>query len=533
MPKINSKASDIEIPKTIQRSSQQQAFIEVVKNEKCNVILRARAGCGKTTTIMDAVQEIIKNHLGQCAILAYNKSISEELKYKLQKMGIDWKQAEAGTVHSFGLRSWRKVCPNIIIDGKKVSKIIDELFRSSRFLQKNAAVTARLVSLAKQNGFGFFHPLTDENAWFTIIEHYSIDEDIADGDKQEDLIEHAVKIFRMSQEKDREIIDFDDMILAPLTYDSKFWPYDFVFVDEAQDISATRLALAMKMMKPKTGRLIAVGDDRQAIYGFTGAQADSLDNIQKELNSKVLPLTVTYRCPKKVVQEANHIVDDLKAHESAPEGNVRKIPFYVQKEKKTDFWFKAEELHPVDSVILCRNVKPLVQLAYQMLKEGLGCRIEGREIGEGLVALANRWKNITNLGDLSDRLKEFEGKMKQRFLAKGQEGKAQEIEDKCQTLQALIERCMTQNQYEIFNLVSSIRELFGDTVPGQTPNVVTLSTIHKSKGREWDKVYLLDKEGTLPSRYARKQWQLVQEANLEYVAITRAKKELIYIQKGR
>lgn len=528
MPTIKSSATEIEIPKTIQRSSQQQAFIECVKNEKCNIILKARAGCGKTTTIMDAVQEIINSHLGQCAILAYNKSISEELKFKLQKMGIDWKSGEAGTVHSFGLRSWRKVCPNIQIDGKKIYKIIDTLLPSSKFLQKNASVTSRLVSLAKQNGFGFFHPIADMENWFEIIEHYSIDEDIADGDKPEDLIENAIRIFKLSQEKDYEVIDFDDMILAPLTYNSKFWPYDFVFVDEAQDISSTRLALAMKMMKPKIGRLIAVGDDRQAIYGFTGANAESLNHIQQELNSKVLPLTVTYRCPKNIVKEANSIVADLKAHELAIEGEIRKIKFYGEKNVP---WFTKEILSPKDSVILCRNTKPLVQLAYQLLKSGIGCRIEGREIGEGLIAMATRWKSISALGDLSDRLHDFESKMKSRFLAKGQEAKAQEVEDKCQTLQALIERCMTQGKHSLYDLQASIRELFGDTIPGQVPNVIVLSTIHKSKGREWDKVYLLDKEGTLPSRYARKEWQLVQEENLEYVAITRSKKELIYIQR--
>lgn len=532
MPKINSNTPDIEVPKTIQRSPQQQDFIDCMKKEKSNIILRARAGCGKTTTIMDAVQEIAANRLGQCAILAYNKSISEELKHRIQKMGIDWKQAEAGTVHSFGLRSWKKMTnPQLEIDGKKISKIIDPLIPSSKFLQRNAGVTARLISIAKGNGFGFFHAINDMENWFEIIEHFGIEEDLSDGAKIEELIENAIQIFKLSQEKDRSVIDFDDMILAPLTYNSPFWAYDFVFVDEAQDISRIRLALAMKMMKPKTGRLIAVGDDRQAIYGFTGADAESLNRIQKELNSKVLPLTVTYRCPKNIVKEANSLVADLTAHESAQEGNVRKIPFYSQDPVR--IWYQTEKLSPQDSVILCRNVKPLIQLAFFMIKDGVGCRIEGREIGEGLIVLANRFKNIQSLDDLSELLSEYEKKKKSQFLAKGQEAKAQEIEDKCQTLQALIEGCMIKGQTDIYALTTSIRDLFGDTPPGTKPNVITLSTIHKSKGREWDNVYLLDREGTLPSKYARKQWQMVQEANLEYVAITRAKKQLTYIQKGR
>lgn len=531
MPTIKSETPDIVIAKSHPLSIQQQNFVDCIKNEKVNIILQARAGTGKTTTIMAAVEDIVKERLGQCAILAYNKAIAEELKHRLLEKGIDWKSAEAGTVHSFGLRSWKKAAnKTLVIDGKKVIKIIDKLAVNDPFLQRNGFVTSRAIGLAKQNGFGFFHGIADQSHWFDLLEFYNLDEDLADRDKPEELIERAIKIFMLSQEKDRDEIDFDDMILAPLVHNSPFWQYDFVFVDEAQDISSTRLALARKLMKPKWGRLIAVGDDRQAIYGFTGAQADSLDHIQKELNSKILPLTVTYRCGKNIVKEANALVPDLEAYLDNQDGVIREVGFY---NKKGDVWFKRETLSPKDSVVLCRNMKPLVQLAYTMLKEGIGCRIEGREIGEGLVTLANKWKSVRDLDALSDRLSDFEAKKKSKFLSKGQEVKAQEVEDKCQTLQALIERCVTKDQHEIYHLVNSIRELFGDTLPGTVPNVVVLSTIHKSKGREWEQVFLLDREGTLPSKYARKDWQLIQEANLEYVAITRAKKELVYVNRSR
>jgi DNA helicase II / ATP-dependent DNA helicase PcrA len=75
-------------------------------------------------------------------------------------------------------------------------------------------------------------------------------------------------------------------------------------------------------------------------------------------------------------------------------------------------------------------------------------------------------------------------------------------------------------------VIAWIEELFGDNVTG----VVVLSTIHKSKGREWTTVYWLNRAQTCPSRYATLPWMQEQERNLCYVAATRAMKELIEIE---
>jgi hypothetical protein len=224
-----------------------------------------------------------------------------------------------------------------------------------------------------------------------------------------------------------------------------------------------------------------------------------------------------------VVREANKLVDDLVAHESAPEGIVRSMPVYDEKNQP---WF-LKNPPAVTSAILCRNTKPLIEQAYLFLANGIGCRVEGREIGEGLINLAKRWKNVTTTHQLTVKLSEYKLKEMQKFMAKGKEDRAQAIEDKVGALNAVISRVNSQNQFLVQDVVSSIRGLFGDTKPGDTPKVVTLSTIHKSKGREWNTVYLLDRANTLPSKYARKEWQMNQEANLEYVAITRSKNELV------
>jgi len=535
-------------------SDQQRAVVDWIRNGDGSLNLIARAGCGKTYTLVrGAIRAIVEEGLGEVALMAFNKSAANEFKERLgalaRETGDDrfsnWKHVDAGTVHSFGFRAVRRWAPDVKVEDKKVFHILDDLAAVERQNQMNtkgmrdarapvyereATPIRKLVSLAKQSAFGFLVPLEDRHAWYELAIHHAINE-MTDDATLDEVIEAAIVALRVSVEYDKEIVDFDDMILAPLIHNLKLWPKDWVLIDEAQDTNAARRALALKLLKPLTGRLIAVGDDRQAIYGFTGADSDALDLIAQELGSWTLPLTLTYRCPKAVVAEANQMVPDLEAHETAPEGKVRFEPATKElphPHNGSAWWFTMEDL-TADDAILCRNNKPLVETAYAMLAEGLGCRIEGREIGEGLVKLATRWKRVRTLGALADKLVEYRDREIQKWQAKGREDRAQSVEDRVGALTAIIDRLVADKKTDVSDLVDWIRSLFGDTPNGETPDVVTLSSIHKAKGREWTRVFLLYRNETLPSCWARKPWQLRQEENLEYVAVTRAKNELIYV----
>ncbi len=62
-------------------------------------------------------------------------------------------------------------------------------------------------------------------------------------------------------------------------------------------------------------------------------------------------------------------------------------------------------------------------------------------------------------------------------------------------------------------------------------DAIVLSSIHKSKGLEYDNVFLL-RPDLIPSKFAKTEEELRQENNLMFVAITRAKKEFKYIYKN-
>lgn len=515
-------------------SAQQQAVHDFVVNGTGSANVEARAGCGKTFTLVQGViKPIVENSLGELAIMAFNKSAAEEFSQRINVLAngdsrYKWPKVAAGTVHSFGLGAVRKWSRTVKIDGNKVHEILKMLARLDptvdlnsqdvSIYERESGSLTKLVSLAKQSGIGFLTNIQDVRAWHDLINHHDID---SDHDTNSDaLVQAAIVTLQASIKQDKEIIDFDDMIFCPLYHNLTFYQKDWVLIDEAQDTNPARRALALKMLKPN-GRLIAVGDDRQAIYGFTGADANALDLIADEVNAVRLPLTVTYRCPKAVVKSANRLVPDLEAHETAPEGVVRSIP-RVSKDKKE--FFVTEALTGADAV-LCRNVAPLLDLAYSMLGAGHPCMLEGRDIGEGLIKLATRWKSVHTLGQLCEKLRDWKDREVQKWQAKDKPMMAQAAEDKANALRYIASALMSDGFVDVADLVTWVRELFA----GGKENATTLTTVHKSKGREWPRVFILERAKTMPSKWAKKDWQLKQEANLEYVAITRAESELVFV----
>lgn len=485
----------------MQFSPQQNAFLDWATSGTGSCVLEAVAGAGKTTTILEAAARMA----GQVAILAYNKKISEEIKAKLVKRGLDYKKAQAGTVHSFGFSALRKAFPGVRVADDKVFFLIPENMKTY------SAPICALVSHAKQRALGVVGPaVTDRAAWWDIAEHHDTLESEEPG---EAIITTAIQVLQKSS-RDTATIDFDDMVYLPLVHRCRFWQFDVVMVDEAQDTNPARRALVRALVR-RGGRVIAVGDRHQAIYGFTGADAQSLDLIAQDFACVRLPLTTTYRCPKTVVEFAQQWVSHITAAETAPEGSVTSTTM-------EDFMVRNDLTE--GSAVLCRNTKPLVALAFALIRRRIACRVEGRDVGASIKKLVLRWR-VKTLEALQNRLETYLERETTKLLAKKQEARLQTVEDTVETIKIIIQQCQAEGRQLVSDAVAYIDQLFGDGVTG----MLVLSTIHKSKGREWERVYWLDRRNTCPSKWARQQWQLDQEHNLCYVAATRAQSELIEI----
>src|ERR1700685_1896029 len=93
-------------------SPQKQALFDWVKAGSGSAFLRARAGCGKTTTLVGACALMT----GSVALAAYNKKIAVEIGAKLKEAGVSDNSVRAGTFHSFGYSAVRRVMPKAKLD---------------------------------------------------------------------------------------------------------------------------------------------------------------------------------------------------------------------------------------------------------------------------------------------------------------------------------------------------------------------------------------------------------------------------------
>jgi DNA helicase-2/ATP-dependent DNA helicase PcrA len=487
-------------------SPQQLGVFVAVTTPGGNLEIKAVAGSGKTTTLVECCARM----MGRVAFAAYNRKIADEIKVRVSQFG----NVTAGTFHSFGLTAWKEFCgnPRVKVESGK-GRILAAQLGQAWELRK---FTSKALAFAKS---AMLLP-SDSDDWFEqVFTHHDVWDELDDSLTYSDGIAGVKALLSASIIESEKLIDFEDMLYMPLICDAKFPQYDWVLIDEAQDSNRGRREIASRMLKPGSGRLVAVGDPHQAIYGFTGADNDAMEIIRAQMKCEELPLTVSYRCPQAVVRHAQKYVSHIEAAPDALEGHVHEID-------ERQFW-KDKDLLQKDDAILCRNTKPLIDLAFELIRNNIGCHVEGREIGESLIKLVEKFKSAGTLAQLTEDLHDYKVMEMTKLINKGQDAKAAGVEDRVDTLLVVIESLNPWADPLEVKLKLSV--LFGDTTPGQPSPSLTLATIHKSKGREWDRVWIWGANKYQPSRFAKKDWQKQQETNLRYVSITRAKKELVEV----
>lgn len=288
-----------------------------------------------------------------------------------------------------------------------------------------------------------------------------------------------------------------------------------IVVHNCQDTNEVRRRLAQWVLRPN-GRMVAVGDPKQSVYGFCGASEGAMDLIKRDMNSVELPLTITYRCPKSVVALAQTLVPDIQAHESSPEGIVRTISHQA-------FW--KEDFRDTD-VILCRNTRPLIGVAKRLRKMGIPCAVEGAN-GKALIAMASKWGEDIQISAMESKLAGYVNLQVIKWEAKNRLDKAEGIKER---YECLLDIASELEEFDsVKSLVKHIEEMFGERYGEDNRRILRLCTVHRAKGREWDRVFLLGRNVYMPSKWAKAEWELGQEDNLVYVAWTRVKEELVEV----
>lgn len=483
-------------------SKYQQAIYSFIENGQGNAVVDAVAGSGKSTTIINALASIPEDQT--VLFLAFNKSIVEELKIKVSMQ----QNVEVMTLHSLGAKALMNTY-NCKIQGDKYKAHLNEGIRLGAYkplmdidfeeVAEYKSNINKLIDLVRVN-------LCNSTEQFADL---AMKHDLNLIDNECDI---AAQVVRWGY-KQMDYIDFTDMIYFPVMKNVKMPHYDWVFIDECQDLNAAQRELFLRCVKPG-GRFVAVGDPRQAIYGFAGADVQSFNLLKAIPNTTELPLSVCYRCDADIIKLAKNLVPQIEAKENAEKGTINNEA-------------SIKDVEDGD-MVLCRVTAPLTKLCMSYIANGVKAYIKGRDIGVNLINMLNRTKR----NHIEDALKVFNKellKIEKRVseALKCSPGEARQssqftsYEDKVQALIVLSEGLTTTNQ-----LIKRIESIFSE----DNKQGICLSTIHKSKGLEANNVFILCPEKMYHKASMRVDWMAEQEANLVYVAYTRAKHYLGFIK---
>lgn len=475
-------------PKTFTPSKYQENIRDFVLNSDKPLQIKAYAGSGKTSTNA-WVCGFIPERSTDVAMMVFSKANQLDMEKKIPS----W--IPATTTHSAGYADIRRAWGNSVkVDDRKVWSLLRETYANNWDIRDNGPQIVKLISLCKNT----LREPNEDNLNY-LCQRFSIN---LNGDSDE-VYEAVDTLYRKSIER-RDTIDFDDMLFLPASKCVPVAKHDLLFVDEYQDNNE-----AQKQYYLQTGaRIVFVGDDHQAVYGFRGAMIGAMAEMQERLGAESLSLPISYRCAKSIIALAQTLVPEIQARENAPDGIIQDVN-------------SLSTIKPGD-MVLCRNNAPLVRPCFKLIASGIKANIKGRDLGTGLVSFVKKIEKKfrpSTFRELLITMQDYVMSERRKLIDLGKDSQAAKLEDDSETVIAL-----SDGVYSVSELEARISKIFSDDTPG-----ITFSTIHKAKGLEADRVFVLNRELLSPQKYDKQAWQLEQLFNLTYVCYTRARHELYFV----
>lgn len=497
-------------------SKYQKEIFKFIKYGTGNAVINAKAGSGKTTTLIKSMSYIPESE--NVIFLAFNKSIEQELSEKLK----DFDNVRAKTYHGLGYSILKE---NV---GRNNKLNVCE-YKYSSYINSNIHKLSPIYpSLSKQ------HKVIYKNNIKLLVDYcrynlaQSIDEVNILCDKYgitilSDECDIVLRVLEWGK-NELDDIDYTDMIWICIEKDleTRIFKFDYIFIDEAQDSSIMQQSLIKKCYKRGT-RFVAIGDESQCINAFAGADQEAFDKFKNEINTTTFDMPITYRCPKSIVEHVNKNTNVNII--SAPGAIIGAINYDVSP-------FEPKN----NDMVLCRNTAHLVKLYMMYNKINKKSYLKGRNIADEFISLVKNTKQdylslnmmcdgvfprlYLYLFELINKEIELTGLEYEEII------NTKKIIDIIDAIKAL--ECLSEGLVTTEELLNKINVIFTE----EKKDGVCLSTIHKAKGLEADNVFILC-PSLMPSKYARKKWEIDSENNLKYVALTRSKRTLNYISEKK
>ena len=452
-------------------------------------------------------------------IVAFNRDIRQEIKAKVINAG--HKNVQVDTFHSLGYkilnanfnRRFVNTGPNEYKYSNYISNNISQLSTINTF-RLGKQFSQYLSNIQNLVNFGRCYLSETVEDLDKVCERYGI---ICIADEKE----VAVKVLEWG-EKCLDEIDYTDMVWLPNTLhlDSKFYKYDWIIVDECQDLNMVEKDMLFTCRRMGT-RMLFFGDKAQAIYSFSGADSEAFDKLRELEDTIQLPLSISYRCPKNIVEYGHYLVPTIE---------------YDKKNKIKGEIIENANLSDVKDgdMILCRNNAPLAKIYIELLRNGIKTKILGKDYSANLSkTIKNTKEELLNV-DLS--MQGVFSKLYDIFydLVETTMHKQNITKEEALTSSSIIAKLDEIKVLEILSegLTTSkeLQERINDIFTDNKESGIILSTIHKSKGLESPNVYIACKS-LMPSKTAKQPWEIEQENNLIYVAYTRTKNKLGFLDE--
>jgi superfamily I DNA/RNA helicase len=473
-----------------------EAIFEDVKFGR-SATITARAGGGKSSSLAESTKYLDQRNQ-RILMTTFATEASGDLKGKVSE------HVKVKTLHAIGWRILKSHDPQIETDRSRGVKNIAKFTPNGEPGDRYAV--ASIVSYAKNtlassrqnldDIYGILAPSPPTYSRSTVI-------DIA-----EQVLEFA--------KKPNGFMDFDDMIWLPNVWGLQGAPWDVVFIDEAQDINLAQVGILNKSVQPNVTAIYAVADPAQAIYSWRGALPQAMEALKLNFSinrSHLLP--ISYRCDTAIIQYAQQIVPDIQARPNALPGIVRQV-YTLQATRPRDF-------------VISRANRDLFQAQRVLRRAGKLCTILGDRFQKVLEDLLRKSKadSVPKLIQWLDTYWSVERGAIQKKYPEPCNTRArlvEDLDDRVGSLRELATGCLS-----ISAVQGAIYQAF--SAPG--PDHVLLMTVHKAKGLEADSVWLIGDSFAWFRRQYQRQYAHevadgmdVEDDNLAYVAITRARHEL-------
>ena len=490
-------------------TKEQEDIIQAVHNDEKVIKVQAYAGCAKTSTLIEVAKEIRKtDKKSKILYTVFNRCLIEDAKKKFGELKLD---VDCRTVHSLGLKYFRgymlKKTP-IVVSGFSPSDVFDVIKKCKE--EKKIYTFPSVTTVMEVLDIYLTTDTTRYNFLQYLFEHSNAEEI---EDINSDIITAAFAVIDSYKKKNtythgmylKEIACYNTETLRG---------YDYIFVDECQDINVLLYKMLQRMTYKK---IFVVGDTFQTIYSFLNTL-----NLFELMEGKVYPLTKSFRLTNFETDLSDKLLKGCY-------GKFYKYPITNNGDKEGPYDMKNVS-------VLFRTNANMFMFAVTLLKKGGNVKVN-------FINSANNGNKGTFDTEYKDMIYFFHqlllaqrrfreaNKLKELFkvptksklvdnLLKLCKESGSNFFDYCNTTSLLsfdLERYFMVYKAEMDDIIGILSLIKKSETNKKPDRVFNLATVHRYKGLESDLVILAPDKWRIKNK---------EDINLMYVACTRAKRHL-------